>query len=93
METKHKKLLEQVGDSIRLKQYSRRTEQAYINWIKQYIFFHDKKHPKDMGATELEKFLTYLAVERKVAASTQNQALSAMFFLYKLTQFLGLPIL
>lgn len=83
METKPKKLLEQVSDSIRLKQYSRRTEQAYTHWIKQYILFHHKKHPKDMGATELEKFLTYLAVERNVAASTQNQALSAILFLYK----------
>lgn len=83
MEPKPKKLLDQVSDSIRRKQYSHRTERAYVNWIRQYILFHDKKHPKDMGTVEVEKFLTYLAVERNIAASTQNQALSAILFLYK----------
>ena len=83
MEPKPNKLLDQVSDSIRRKQYSHRTERAYINWIRQYILFHDKKHPKDMGAANVEKFLTFLAVERNVAASTQNQAFSAILFLYK----------
>lgn len=72
-----------MRDRIRLKQYSHKTEAAYLNWIKRYILFHKKKHPKEMGARDLEKYLTYLAVERKVAASTQNQALSAILFLYK----------
>jgi len=80
---KPKKLLDRVHETIRRKHYSQKTEQAYLNWIKQYILFHDKKHPQDMAATEVEAFLTYLAVERKVAASTQNQALSAILFLYR----------
>jgi site-specific recombinase XerD len=83
MNPKPKKLLERVREIIRRKHYSPKTEQAYLNWIKQYILFHDKKHPQDMPATEVEAFLTYLAVERKVAASTQNQALSAILFLYR----------
>jgi hypothetical protein len=72
MNTKPKKLLGQVREIIRLKHYSQKTEQAYLNWIKPYILFHDKKHPQDMAATEVEAFLTYLAVERKVAASTHT---------------------
>ena len=83
MNPKPKKLLERVREIIRLKHYSQKTEQAYLNWIKQYILFHDKKHPQDMAASEVEAFLTYLAVERKGAASTQNQALSAILFLYR----------
>jgi integron integrase len=83
MEPKPKKLLEQVSDSIQRKQYSRKTEQAYVNWIRRYILFHNKTHPKDMGVAEVEKYLTHLAAERQVAASTQNQALSAILFLYK----------
>lgn len=83
MKTKPKKLLEQVSDSIRLKQYSRRTEQAYINWSKQYILFHDKKHPAEMGAAEVEQFLPHLAVEKNVVASTQNQALN-QYILWKI---------
>ena len=83
MEQRPKKLLDHVRDAIRLKHYSRHTEQAYIAWIKRYIFFHDKRHPKDMGAAEVEAFLTHLAVQQKVAASTQNQALSALLFLYR----------
>ena len=90
MEKKPKKLLEQVDDTIRRKQYSRKTGQAYVNWIRQYILFHDKRHPKDMGAAEVEKFLTHLAVNRHVAASTQNQAFSAILFLYK--EVLQLPL-
>ena len=78
-----KKLLDQVRDRIRLKHYSIRTEQSYTSWIKRFILFHNKKHPKDMGAAEIEGFLTHLAVERKVAQSTQNQALNAIIFLYR----------
>jgi integron integrase len=83
MEQRPKKLLDHVRDAIRLKHYSRHTEQAYVTWIKRYIFFHDKRHPKDMGAAEIEAILTHLAVQQKVAASTQNQALSALLFLYR----------
>jgi integron integrase len=78
-----RKLLDQVRDVLRIKHYSYRTEQTYIDWIKRYIIFHKKRHPKDMGAPEIEAFLAYLAQERHVAASTQNQALSALLFLYK----------
>lgn len=84
------KLLDQVRDKIRLKHYSIRTEQAYTDWIKRYIRFHDKRHPKDMGAAEVEQFLTHLAVQGNVAAATQNQAKSALLFLYK--QVLGIEL-
>jgi integron integrase len=77
------KLLDQVRGKIRLKHYSIRTEQAYVDWIKRFILHFDKKHPKNLGADEVEQFLTYLAVEGKVAASTQNQAKSALLFLYR----------
>lgn len=77
------RLLDQVRERLRLKHYSIRTEQAYLDWIKRYILFHGKRHPVSMGKEEVERFLTHLAVERKVAASTQNQALSAILFLYK----------
>ncbi len=83
MEQRPKKLLEQVQDVIRLKHYSYQTEKTYISWIRRYILFHDKRHPKDMGGTEIEAFLTHLAVQENVAASTQNQALHAILFLYK----------
>ncbi|MEX2515516.1 MAG: integron integrase [Gammaproteobacteria bacterium] len=77
------KLLDQVRDAIRLRHYSIRTEQSYTQWIKRYIFFHDKRHPDDMGEAEISAFLTWLATEKHVSASTQNQALSALLFLYK----------
>ena len=77
------KLLEQVRGKIRLKHYSIRTEQAYLDWIKRFVLHFDKKHPNEMGAVEVEVFLTHLAVERHVSASTQNQAKSALLFLYK----------
>jgi integron integrase len=76
------KLLEQVRDRLRLKHYSLRTETAYVGWIKRYIFFHGKRHPRDMSKAEVEAFLTSLAVERNVSASTQSQALAALLFLY-----------
>jgi integron integrase len=78
-----KKLLDRVRDRIRLKHYSIRTEQSYTSWIKRFILFHNKKHPEDMGVAQIEQFLTHLAVKRKVAPSTQNQALNAIIFLYR----------
>ena len=83
MEKPPKKLLEQVKDQIRLEHYSYRTEDTYVQWIRRYILFHNKQHPKEMGVPEIEAFLSHLAVEGKVAASTQNQALSAILFLYQ----------
>ena len=77
------KLLEDVRDLIRTRHYSYRTEEAYLNWIRKYILFHGKRHPAEMGAAEFSEFLTHLAVKREVAASTQNQALAALLFLYK----------
>lgn len=77
------KLLDQMRQAIRVRHYSLRTETAYVDWARRFILFHGKRHPKDMGAPEVEAFLTHLAVERKVAASTQNQARSALLFLYK----------
>lgn len=85
------KLLDQVRGKIRFKHYSIRTEQAYLDWIKRFILHFDKRHPSEMGAVEVEVFLTYLAVERNVAASTQNQAKSALLFLYKEVLGVALP--
>jgi len=76
-------LLDVVRDTLRLKHYSYRTEVSYINWIKRYLIFHNRQHPRELGNAEIEAFLTYLAVEQRVAASTQNQALSALLFLYR----------
>jgi len=78
-----KKLLEQLADKIRLKHYSRKTLSAYVTWCRRYILFHNKRHPREMGRAEIEKYLNYLANECKVAGSTQNQALHAILFLYK----------
>jgi integron integrase len=78
-----KKLLDRVRDHIRFKHYSIRTEEAYTSWIKRFILFHNKKHPAEMGKTEIEAFLTHLAVDLNVAASTQNQAFNALLFLYR----------
>ena len=77
------KLLDQVRNTIRLKHYSIRTEETYIHWIKAFILFHGKRHPRDMGAAEVTTFLTHLAVVDNVAASTQNVAMHAILFLYK----------
>ncbi|MGB9180735.1 MAG: integron integrase [Pyrinomonadaceae bacterium] len=76
-------LLDQVRDRIRTLHYSIRTEEAYLKWIREFIIFHGKRHPSEMGAKDIGTFLSYLATERKIAASTQNQALSALLFLYK----------
>lgn len=78
-----RKLLEQVSDALRVKHYSYQTEKSYLLWIRRFILFHNKRHPKEMGGEEINAFLTHLAVEGKVAASTQNQALSALLFLYR----------
>jgi integron integrase len=77
------RLLDRGRHAIETRHYSRRTEKAYVHWIKRYIFFHGKRHPAEMGAAEVAAFLTSLAVQGKVAASTQNQALSALLFLYR----------
>ena len=77
------KLLDRVRQTIRAKHYSRRTESAYVDWIRRYILFHRKRHPSEMGASEIAAFLTWLATNRRVSASTQNQSLSALLFLYR----------
>jgi integron integrase len=85
------KLLDQVRDKLRVKHYAIRTEQSYVDWIKRYIYFHGKTHPKDLGAQDVEAFLTHLAVAGKVSASTQNQAKSALLFLYRMVLEIKLP--
>jgi len=77
------RLLDQVRDPIRRRHYSSRTEQSYVHWIKRFIFYSDKRHPRDMGAPEVTAFLSHLARDRDVAAAKQNQALAALLFLYK----------
>ena len=77
------KLMDLVREQIRLKHYSIRTEQAYTQWIRRFILFHNKRHPEEMGASEISSFLSYLAQRQSVAAGTQNQALNALVFLYK----------
>jgi len=81
--TQAPKLLDRVRERIRFKHYSIRTEDSYVQWIRRFILFHGKRHPSEMGAVEVEAFLTHLAVAGNVAASTQNQARSALLFLYK----------
>jgi len=77
------KLLEQVREVIRVRHYSLRTEETYLRWTKRFILFHGKRHPREMGVQEVQQFLSHLAVEGRVAASTQSQALSALLFLYQ----------
>ena len=77
------RLLEQVREALRSRHYSKRTEDTYVVWIKRFIFLHNKRHPREMAETEVNQFLTHLAVNQKVSASTQNQALSALLFLYR----------
>lgn len=84
------RLLDEVRNVLRVRHYSIRTEEAYVQWIKRFIYFHNKKHPADMGEAEISAFLTHLAVSKNVTASTQNQALSALLFLYK--QVLGVKL-
>ena len=78
-----KKLLDRARDLIRLKHYSIRTEETYLQWMRDFIFYHNKRHPAEMGAPEVEAYLTHLAVQRNVAPSTQNVAMHAILFLYK----------
>lgn len=78
-----KKLLERAREILRVQHYSIRTEEAYLGWMKRYILFHSKRHPEEMGMADIEAFLTHLAVQGNVAASTQNQALNALLFLYR----------
>ena len=77
------RLLDQVREVVRTHHYSIRTEETYIQWIRRYIFFHNKRHPQEMGEREITAFLSHLAVNKHVSPSTQNQALSALLFLYK----------
>jgi len=78
-----KKLLDEMRDAIRLKHYSYRTEETYLDWARRFILFHNKRHPGEMSAPEIQAFLIYLVTQRNVSASTQNQALSAILFLYR----------
>src|SRR5438876_3422491 len=78
-----RKLLDQVRDAIRARHYSRRTEECRVGWIRRFIVFHGKRHPMEMGEAEITAFLSALAVKARVSASTQNQALSALLFLYR----------
>ncbi|MDH3436764.1 MAG: integron integrase [Betaproteobacteria bacterium] len=84
------RLLDQVRDTVRRKHFSLRTEQTYVHWIKRFILFHGKRHPRDMGAAEATAFLNHLARERRVASATQNQGLNAILFLYR--EVLGTPL-
>ncbi|MGH7363059.1 MAG: phage integrase N-terminal SAM-like domain-containing protein, partial [Candidatus Methylomirabilales bacterium] len=77
------KLLDRLREALRSRHYSRRTEQSYCHWVKRFIFFHHVRHPAQMAEPEINAFLTHLAVKGKVSASTQNQALSALLFLYR----------
>jgi site-specific recombinase XerD len=88
---KRSPFLDQVRKVIRISHFSYSTEKSYIDWIYRYILFHDKKHTKEMGAREIGEFLTYLAVNRKVSASTQNQALNALVFMYKRVLRMDIP--
>ncbi len=81
--SKPKKLLDQLRDAIRIKHYSYSTEKTYVHWAKRYILFHNKRHPAEMGSPEIEAFLSHLAQEANVSASTQNQAFNALLFLYR----------
>jgi len=83
------RLMDQVREVLRYHHYGKRTEEAYVRWIKGFIYFHNKQHPKDMGKADIEAYLSHLAVHQHVAASTQNQAFNALLFLYK--QVLDLP--
>jgi len=80
---KGKRLLDQYRDALRVRHYSHRTEETYVYWIRQFILYHKKRHPRDMGVGEINAFITHLATEKNVAASTQNQAISSILFLYR----------
>ncbi len=84
-------LLEVARGRMRVRHLAYRTEQTYLQWIRRYVAFHHRRHPRDLGAAGVEQFLTYLAVDRKVSASTQNQALQALLFLYREVLGVALP--
>lgn len=86
-----RRLLDQVRDACRLRHYSLRTERAYSGWIRRFVLANGKRHPREMGVAEVELFLTRLATHGRVAASTQNQALSALLFLYRVVLNIRLP--
>ena len=77
------RLLDQMREVLRSRHYSRRTEKAYTLWVKRFIFYHGRRHPAEMGEKEINAFLTHLAVDEKLSASSQNQALAALLFLYR----------
>jgi len=83
MKEQKSKLMDCLQTMIRLKHYSIKTEKSYCYWVRQYIYYHNKKHPKDMGGDEIRQFLNHLAINKNVASSTQNQALCAIIFLYR----------
>src|SRR5262249_17513343 len=77
------RLLDRVREACRVRHYSLRTEDAYVDWVKRFILFHNKRHPLEMGTAQINAFLTHLDVDGQVSASTQNQAFSALLFLYR----------
>ena len=85
------KLLDEVRNTLRVHHYALKTEKSYVQWIKRFILFHNKRHPVEMGKLEVEQFLTWLAVNRKVSPSTQNQALQAILFLFRKVLKIELP--
>lgn len=87
----HPSVVESLDRTLETQHYSRRTRQIYARWVRQYIRFHRRRHPREMGKAEIEAFLSHLATERKVSAATQNQALSALLFLYRRVLFIELP--
>lgn len=89
--TKGPRLLDQVREQLRIRHYSGRTEDSYVAWIRRFILYHDKRHPRDLGPKDVGSFLSHLAMDRSVAASTQNQALAAILFLYRIVLGLNLP--
>ena len=91
MRTQHPRLLQQVAEAIKARHYSPRTRLAYVRWIRQFVIFNNRRHPSEMGEREVTAFLTHLAVKKRVSASTQNQALSAILFLYGAVLGVGLP--
>ncbi len=91
VEAPETRLLDEVRARIRRLNYSIRTEDAYVDWVRRFLLFQGKRHPRDMGGTEIEAFLTHLAVVGKISASTQNQAKSALLFLYRAVLGIDLP--
>ena len=85
------KLIPRLRDAIKVRHYSLRTEKSYVYWVRYFIHFHELRHPKDMGPVEVTAFLNHLASQRQVSASTQNQALAVLLFLYKEVLSINLP--